>query len=521
MLGKYRLFLVLVISWALTSSCSITEVEIGPEETSTSWLITNALIYDGTGAEAYAGDIRLRNGVITAIVIGSTGSVSAMEGEKIWDAKGMVLSPGFIDPHSHHDSKLMQQPAPASVLAQGITTIISGLDGFSSKFGDDYISIADNMAHFERNPAAINLGYFGPHNNYRSQVMGDDFKRPATEAEIVRMGLLLTSDLRAGALGLSTGLEYEPAIYSTINEVVALARIASAAGGKYSSHIRSEDVKVTEAFDEVFTVAREAKISVNISHIKLAMFELHGSSVEFINKLSSAREQGLDITADIYPYDGWQSTLSILIPSRDYYDRAAAAYALTSIAAPSTIIFAHYDGRPEYVGKTLEEIAITKNVDPVDLLMTLLQAAEKEDLYESIIGRNIGEQDITNFMRWPYTSITTDGGIDGRHPRGQGSFARVLAHYVREKEVLSLSEAIRKMTSLTASSLGISHRGEIKQGYAADVVVFDADMIADHATFDDPLQYSTGVKAVWVNGELVWEEGKETGARPGLIVRRR
>jgi len=520
MLKNIKTIFILAIGLASVFSCSLNQVEVKPLDTSSSWLIKNALIYDGSGSDPYRGDIRIRAGTITEIGALSANDSPAHEGENIWDAQGMALSPGFIDPHSHHDSKLMEQPAPASLLAQGITTIISGLDGYSSKFGGSHISIADNLAHFEENPAAINLGYFGPHNNYRSQVMGADYKRPATDAEISRMGDLLTSDLEAGALGLSTGLEYEPAMYSTTSEVVALAKIAATAGGRYSSHIRSEDVKVAEAFDEVFTIAREANIAANISHIKLAMYELYGSSVEFIEKLNSAREEGLDITADIYPYDGWQSTLSILIPSRDYYDRTAAEYALTSIAAPSTIIFAHYEGRPEYTGKTLEEIAITEGVDAVDLLMVLLQRADRDDLDESIIGRNIGEKDIENFMKWPFTSITTDGSIDGRHPRGQGSFAKVLARYVREEGVLSLPEAIRKMTSLTASNLGLSHRGEIKQGYAADIVVFDPDKIADHATFDDPLQYSTGVKAVWVNGELVWEDDKETGARPGQIVRR-
>jgi N-acyl-D-amino-acid deacylase len=516
-----KIVLLLAICLVPVFSCSLHPVEVMSQDASSSWLVKNALIYDGTGSDPYRGDIRIKAGVIIEIgALSASSGSSAMEGEKIWDARGMALSPGFIDPHSHHDSSLMEQPAPASLLAQGITTIISGLDGSSSKFGDSYVSIADNMAHFEKNPAAINLGYFGPHNNYRSQVMGADYKRPATDAEVDLMGKLLMSDLDAGALGLSTGLEYEPAIYSASSEVITLARIAAEAGGKYSSHIRSEDVDVTAAFEEVFAVAREAKIPANISHIKLAMYELYGSSTEFIHKLDSAREEGLNITADIYPYDGWQSTLSILIPSRDYYDRTAAEYALTSIAAPSTIIFAHYEGRPEYVGKTLEEIAIEENVDPVDLLMELLQKAEKEDLHESIIGRNIGEQDIVNFMKWSFTSITTDGSIDGRHPRGQGSFARVLARYVRENEVLSLSEAIRKMTSLTASNLGLSHRGEIKQGFAADIVVFDPDTIADHATFEDPLQYSTGVRAVWVNGELVWENSEETGARPGQIVRR-
>lgn len=507
--------IIITIGLMLISSCSPAEIDQIQKSSSSTWLIKNALIYDGTGADPYEADIRMKDGVIAQI-----GIFDAEQNEKIWDAKGMVLSPGFIDPHSHHDSKLMQQPAAPSILAQGITTIVSGMDGFSSKFGDDFISVADNMAHFEKNPAAINLAYFGPHNEYRATVMGDDFKRPATAQEIDRMGELLSSDLNAGALGLSTGIEYEPTVYSTIEEVISLAKIAASVGGKYSSHIRSEDVAVTQAFEEVITIAREADIAANISHIKLAMFKLYGQAPEFINMLDAARAEGLDITADIYPYDGWQSTLAILIPSRDNYDRAAAEFALTSIISPANIIFTDYEGRPHYTGKTLQQIAVLENMTPVDTLMNLLQTAEKEKLKQSIIGRNMSEGDIENFMKWPYTAITTDGGIDDRHPRGQGTFARVLGHYVREKGILPLSEAIRKMTSLAARNLGFNNRGEIKQGYVADIVIFDPDTITDHATFNEPLQYSTGIKAVWVNGELVWENDKETGARPGKIIRR-
>jgi N-acyl-D-amino-acid deacylase len=250
------------------------------------------------------------------------------------------------------------------------------------------------------------------------------------------------------------------------------------------------------------------------------MYDLYGDSTKVIEKLNAARAEGLDITADIYPYDGWQSTLSILIPSRDYSDRAAAEYALKSIAAPSTIIFARYEGKPEYIGKTLQQIADEANVDPVDMLMKLLQNADENDLDESIIGRNISEVDIQNFMKWPFTAITTDGGIDDRHPRGQGTYARVLARYVRDKNVLSLSEAIKKMTSLPAQNLGIKNRGMIKEGYAADLVVFDPVAVQDHATFEDPIKYSTGVSGVWVNGELVWDNGKATSVRPGQIIRR-
>jgi N-acyl-D-amino-acid deacylase len=228
----------------------------------------------------------------------------------------------------------------------------------------------------------------------------------------------------------------------------------------------------------------------------------------------------LDITADVYPYHGWQAPMAILIPSRDYSDRAAAEYALKSIASPSSITITYYEGEPSFTGKTLEQLATDQKIDPVDLLMTLLLRAEKENLKEYVIGRNMGEQDITNFMEWPFTAITTDGGIDDSHPRGQGAFPRVLSRYVRDKGLLSLTEAIRKMTSLPAKNLGITNRGTIKVGYAADLVLFDPETVQDHATFEDSLQYSTGIEAVWVNGELVWNKGHATDARPGQIIRR-
>lgn len=496
----------------LLASCSEQQENISVP---TSTLITNAVIYDGSGGDAIEGSVRIDNGLIAAF-----GELSALEGENVWDAAGLVLSPGFIDPHSHHDRLIIEQPAAPSLLAQGITTFVSGLDGSAGKFNMDYISIADNMAHIEQNPPAVNMAYFGPHNNYRSAVLGDDFTRNATNDEIEQMKVLLQADLDAGALGFSTGIEYEPAVYSNTEEVVELAKVASAAGGKYSSHIRSEDISVNAAFDEAVTIAREANISVNISHIKVAMTEKHGMSTAILDKLNAARAEGLDITADIYPYDGWQSTLAVLIPSRDYYDREAAEYALESLSVPSMIIFSNYEGRPEYTGKTLEEISIEAGVEPVDMLMDLLQNAAKNNLQQSIIGRNINEGDIENFITWPYSGITSDGGIDDRHPRGQGAFSRVLARYVRDQGVLSLSEAIRKMTSLSANTLGFSNRGLIKEGNIADLVVFDPATISDHGTFEDPVQYSTGVKAVWVGGEIVWENDAETGARPGKIIRR-
>lgn len=516
MLNNYNLRATIFVLLALSLFACAEQVEQNGESSVTAvWIIEDALVYDGLGSVPVIADVRIENGIISGI-----GNYSASPGDNVWPANGLALSPGFIDPHSHHDTKLMQQPAPKSALGQGITTIVSGLDGGASTFGAPFVSIANNFSVFEDSPAAINLAYFAPHDSYREIVMGDDFKRAANGEELNEMIAMLRRDLEAGALGLSTGLEYEPSLYSETSEVIELARIAAEYGGKYSSHIRSEDIKVTEAIEEVLTIAREANISANISHIKLAMYELHGDAASVLEKLDRARDEGLDITADIYPYDGWKAPMAILMPERDYSDRAAAEYSLNSIAAPSSITISDFEGEPSYAGKTLEELAIEEELDPADLMMRLLQRAERDDLNERVIGRNIGEMDIQTFMQWPFTAITTDGGIDDSHPRGQGTFARVLADYVREKNVVSLSEALRKMTSLPAHNLGITDRGILEKGFAADLVLFDPDLIQDHATFENSLQYSTGIDAVWVNGELVWDKGSVTSARPGKIIRR-
>lgn len=505
--------IILLTTSLLLISCSEEVTE--QQEPAGGLIIKNATIYDGSGEDAYNADVLINDGIITKV-----GIIDPAAGDTVYQANGLALAPGFIDPHSHHDRKIMQNLAPKSLLAQGITTFVSGLDGGLSTFGEPFISMQNNFDVFEATPAAVNLALFAPHGTYRDIVLGDDSKRVATAEEVEEMKVMLRRDMEAGALGLGTGLEYEPAVYSDGAEVIELAKVAAEYGGKYSSHIRSEDISVYAAIEEVFTIAREAKISANISHIKVAMYELYGQSPKVIEMLNNARDEGLDITADVYPYDGWQSVLDILIPSRDYYDREAAEYALTSLSIPSSVTIIKYDLKPSYQGKTLAEIASEENKDPVDLLMEILQDADNAKQRVGIIGRNISEDDIASYIRWPYAAITTDGSIDGAHPRGQGAFARVLSRYVRDLEVITLQEAIRKMTSLPASNLGLTTRGMIREGLAADLVLFDPATVQDHATFAEPLQYSTGISAVWVNGELVFKDGETTDARPGKILKR-
>lgn len=484
-----------------------TQATVHAAEKQHSGLIVNAIIYDGTGTDAFKGNVRFHDGKITAI-----GDLSPQDGETVWNAGGLALAPGFIDPHSHHDWGLSENPAPQSVLAQGVTTIVVGADGFSS------LPLANAFAELEQNPAAVNIASFGGHNTYRENVMGDDFKRDATADEIKRMQNLLQADLDAGALGISTGLGYEPSLYSARDEVIALSQTAADAGGKYTSHMRSEGDKLTEAIDELLDIARTTGIPANISHIKIALYAGWGTSADIIAKLNKARSAGLDITADIYPYQGWHSTMQILLPERDYTDRAAFEYALTNIASPESIIISSYDPNPTYIGKTLAEIATERNEDPIDVMMELVVGDDGRGA--SIIGRNMGADDIKTFMQWPHTSITSDGGIDSRHPRGQGAFPRVFAKYVRELGVLAIPQAIHKMTGLTAQILGIEGRGLIMPGYAADLVLFDPNTIQDNATFQDPIVYSTGIENMWVNGGLVVDNGMPTGAATGQVIRR-
>lgn len=476
----------------------------------TAWLIEGATLYHGDGGPGVLGDLRIVDGMITEI-----GDLTPVDEETVWQAQGLALAPGFIDPHSHHVDDLSPNMASESVLAQGITTVVGGADGFSNR------PVVETFADFEAAPAAFNIALYGGHNTYRTTVMGEDYKRGARPEEIQRMRALLAADLEAGALGLSTGLEYEPGLYAETAEIVVLAKDTAAKGGRYSSHIRSEDIALFAAVDEFIEIARQAGIPAHYSHMKVAMSGSWGRSREILERLDAAREnEGVQITGDVYPYNGWQSTMQVLLPERDIHDRAAYEFALSEIANPEDIIFSRYSPEPSVVGKTLADVAVEQDRDPVDILMEMVQRAVAENGRELIIGRNIGEEDIRNFISWPHASITSDGGVDDRHPRGQGAFPRAIRLYVREFGLVSLGEMIHKMTGHTADLLGLTDRGRLDVGLAADIVLFDPETITDNGSFNNPVVYSTGIEAVWVNGELVWHDNAPTEARSGRALRR-
>jgi len=479
------------------------------------FLITDVRILDGTGAAPVGGSVRVQDGRIAEV-----GDVAACSGERVVDGGGQVLAPGFIDTHSHADEDILDKPDALPDVSQGITTVVVGQDG-ESKY-----PLADFFAKLEAAPPTVNVASYVGHGTLRSKVMGDDFKRPASIDEIAYMKALLADELDSGALGLSTGLEYEPGIYSKTDEVIELAQVAADAGGRYISHVRSEDRWFEAAIDEIIRIGRETHMPVQVSHIKLAMKRLWGTAPQLIAKLDAARAEGIDITADIYPYTYWQSTIMVLLPDRDPTDREAIAEVLDQIAPADGIWFTQFEPDPTYVGKTLSEIAALRKEDAVTAFSEIAQEAlawEKEhgEGAEQIIGTSMTDADVEKLFAWPYADVCTDGAIVDLHPRHIGSFPRVLGRFVREDHVVPLAEAVRKMTGLAAHNMGFTDRGLIRSGYAADLVLFDPDTVIDRATPQQPDLLSAGITTVWVGGEVVYRDGAVTDARPGKVIRRK
>ena len=506
-----RLLAASVIATAIATACT---KSAAPVPARPGFLITNASVIDGSGSPARRASVRVEGDRIAAV-----GELAARSGETVIDAHGLTLAPGFIDTHSHADDDLFEHPEALAVVSQGITTIIGGQDGGSP------IPLARYLDSLQKSPGAVNVGMYVGHGTIRDSVMGEDFKRVATPAEVDRMKAMLASEMQAGAIGLSSGLEYDPGIYSDPSEVIALAKVAASFGGRYISHIRSEDYAFWKAIDEIITIGREAKLPVQISHTKLAMRDLWGHADSLVRILDAARKSGVDITADVYPYLYWHSTLTVLFPKRDFENRTSAEFALTQTSTPGGLLLGHYEPNPSYAGKTVAEISKLRGTDSITALIDLIRDSEAMrkrtgHSSESVIGTSMVEPDVELIMKWPYTNLSTDGSLDGPHPRGYGAFPRFLGRYVRERKVMSLEEAVHRMTSLAAEHMGIKDRGRITPGMFADLVLFDPATVIDRATPAEPHLVSVGIARVWVNGAEVFADGKTTAARPGKVIRR-
>lgn len=478
-------------------------------------LVQQARIIDGTGRAGFVGDVRIRGDKITAVAR----RLAPEPGEKLRDARGLVLAPGFIDMHSHADRGLLEDRDAATQTRQGITTMVVGQDGESA------YPLRDWFARLEAAPAAVNVASMVGQATVRAQVMGRGLFRPARADELEEMKRVLAAELEAGAFGLSTGLEYEQAHFSTTEEVVELARVAANAGGVYMSHVRDEGPRVFEAFDEVLRIGREAKLPVEISHIKLgAPSTWHLASQRMPGYFKRAQRERIELRADVYPYTYWHSTIRVLVTDRDFFNPDKVAAGLANNNGAHNIRVARYTPDPALAGKTITEIAAIWGVSEVDAYMRLVRETLAEVVsdanMESIIGTSMSEDDVRWFVAHPKITFCSDGELHGAHPRGAGTFPRVLGRYVREQKALSLELAIHKMTGLSARNLGLTDRGRIAPGFIADLVLFDPATVIDNSTIENPEAPPTGISAVMNGGEWVIDEGKPTGRHPGRILRR-
>lgn len=481
--------------------------------------ITDARIVDGVGAPAFVGTVRVVDGRIAE----AGADTAPVSGDSVLDAEGLVVAPGFIDTHSHADRDLLERLDATAAVSQGITTLVVGQDGGS------HHPLADFRARFESSPATVNVASYAGHNTFRELVMGADFRREATSEEIAAMARLLEADLAAGALGLSTGLEYDPGIHSATEEVLALAQVAADAGGRYLSHLRSEDRWFWDAVEEIIRIGRETGMPVQVTHAKLALQSLWGETPRFLGRLEEARAAGVDITLDVYPYPYWQSTLTVMFPERDFTDLEESRFVVSQMALPEGILIPTYAPEPAYAGRTLASIAEERGEEPAVTLLELIRRAEAMRAVpdfrpgtrvETVIATSMAEDDIAALFAWEHANLSTDGALFGAHPRGFGSFPRAIRQFVRERGILSLEEAVRRMTSLAADHMGFGDRGRIAPGMVADLVVFDPATVADRATPEAPHELSVGIQRVLVGGEIVFEDGAVTGARPGVFLAR-
>lgn len=495
-------------------------------------VIRGGRVIDGTGAPAVAADVALRDGRIAGL------GRFAGTGRTEIDARGKVVAPGFIDVHAHAED-VVSLPAGENFLRMGVTTIVTGNCGGSK------LNVAEFFRQIEQTGVGLNVATLIGHNTVRGQVMGGSFARPPTPAELERMRGLVDQAMQDGAVGLSTGLIYLPGTFAKTDEIVALAKVASARGGIYASHMRNEGTGIVKALDELTTIAREAKIPAEVSHLKLSGPNAWNRADEIVAYLDRARASGLRITHDQYAYTASSTGISSLIAAE--FREGGAARFKQRLADPATkarmvaemkesiarnkrgdytyAVVANFRADTRLNGKTIPQAAkLLRGADTVDdQIETILDIEARGGAQGVFHGMN--EADLRTFMVQPHTMVASDSGIrrfrDGvPHPRGYGNNARVLARYVRELQLLPLEEAVRKMSSLPARTFNLKGRGELKPGYVADVVVFDPAQVSDPSTFDDPHHYAVGFSDVIVNGTPVIRDAQLTAARPGRPVKR-
>ncbi len=498
-------------------------------------LLEGGTIYDGRGGEPYRADVGIEGDRIAAI-----GDLEGARAAERLDVSGLAVTPGFIDIHSHAVRGVFRHPLAENYVRQGVTTVIEGPDGSSP------LPIGDFLARIDLHPPAINFGLTVGHGTIRGQVMGNEDRAP-TEDELEAMKRLVEQAMSEGAFGLSTGLKYVPGAYATTEEVIALARVAARFGGFHVSHMREEGLELLAAVEETIRIGEEGGLPTQLTHHKVVGAPMWGASEQSLALVDAARSRGVDVTIDQYPYTASSTSLSILFPAwslegepedllarlRDPDTRARIKAGVVEALRvdrggghPKNVVVSQCEWDPSLNGMSLADILARRGDDPDDLEAAAELALELQEKGGfSGIFHAMQEQDVIRIMRHPQTMIASDGGIVAPgegvpHPRNYGTFARVLGHYARDEGVLSLPEAIRKMSSLPADRLGLADRGRLREGGVADIAVFAVDEIDDPAAFGDPHHYAKGARHVLVGGVFVLLDGEVTGARPGRPLRR-
>lgn len=510
-------------------------------------LIFNGDVIDGTGKARYRADVGIRGDAIAAI-----GNLKGQSATTLIDAHDQVVTPGFIDLLGHSEGAVLIDPRLEGKIRQGVTTEVTG-EGHSPGPLDEAMaaemmrtrppgfpdvswrSLAEFMTFLEKRGSAINFAFYIGAANPREIVIGTADRAPAAD-ELSRMKGIVSESARAGAVGLSTALIYPPGRFASTEELIALASVA----GGYWTHLRSESDRVMAALDEAFRIGREAKVPVNIFHLKLGG-TMRGHMAEVIARIEAEQKRGLDVKANVYPYTATSTDLTSIVPAwaldggylrfvarlKDPATRTRIGEALRT-GDGSGILVRNLPQAPlemkQYERKRLSEVARAMSVTPAEAAMRLFEVSNSSPI---AIYFGLSEEDMKLALKQPWVSVGSDSGAVvgaardvGAHPRAYGTFPRILGHYVRDEHLFTLEEAVRKMTSLAASRAGFADRGTLREGMKADVVVFDPKAIRDVSTYEDPHRYSEGISAVIVNGKAVLNGGKMTDALPGRVLRR-
>jgi N-acyl-D-amino-acid deacylase len=496
-------------------------------------ILKNGRVLDGTGTPWFRADVAIRGDVVARIA-----RTISEPAARVIDVGGVIIAPGFIDTHTHARRGLNQTPTAANYVRQGVTTVIEGPDGSSP------VPLGPFLAQLDELKKSVNIGAFIGQGSIRSEVVGST-NRLATADEIARMEAMVEQGMRDGAFGLSTGLFYVPGTFTPTSEVIALAKVAGRFGGIHTSHQRDDASKVLDSVRETIAIGEGGGLPTQITHHKVIGKANWGRSADALRLIDEARARGVDVTSDQYPYTASSTGISsALIPAwaleggqqaqrARFTDPVTREKVLVGIVGmirdergggdPKNVQFANCGFDPKLNGRTLADATKQRGFEP-----TLARAAETvlwivEQGGCQGIFHAMSEDDVVRIMQHPGTMIASDGEVPafGRgnpHPRSYGTFARVLGVYVREKRTLTLEDAVRRMTSFPAARLGLDDRGILRPGMKADVAVFDPDRVRDRATFEAPHQYAEGFSLVIVNGQVVFENGDMTAARPGRVL---